>query len=318
MNSWVIGGDLGGTKIELGLVSPQNQIVARKRIATQHQRGAHDLVERIAACVAELTVQAPPGERIVALGICTPGPVDSLNGVLLDPPNIHGLHHTPLGHMLSQRLGMPAKIEHDAKAAALGEYYYGAGRGTPSMIYVIVGTGVGAAIIIDGQVYRGMHNFAGEFGHTMLEYNGELCSCGNRGCVETLISGPWLARRYEMALQQESMSDAPGEERRSISPMTGETVALLARQGDPCALQVIGNAGDALGTAIATLAMIVDIELFVVGGSVAKCGDLLLEPARRAVPHHAHASVAANIQIMQNQLDVDAPILGCAWLARQT
>lgn len=312
MSAYVIGADLGGTKIELGLVDPQDRIVARKRLPTEAARGAASVVERIAACVEELAGYLPAQERIAALGMCTPGPVDHVQGILLDPPNVQGLHYAPLGSLLSARLGIPVRLEHDAKAAALGEFYFGAGRGEQSMSYLIVGTGVGAALIIDGVVYRGMHNSAGEFGHTVLDRHGLLCSCGNRGCVETFMSGPRLVQWYELmhAGRSSSLVEQP-------LPSSGEAVANLAAQGDPIAVAVLTQAGEALGAAIATLAMIVNIDLYVVGGSVAKCGDLLLLPARQAVPRHAFASVAAHIRIVASGLDTDAPILGCAWLARQ-
>ena len=312
MATYVIGADLGGTKIELGLVDPSDRIIARKRIATEAERGPASVVERIAACVDELASQLPPQERIAAMGMCTPGPVDHVNGILLDPPNVQGLHYAPLGALLTERLDIPVCLEHDAKAAALGEFYFGAGRGKQSMVYIIVGTGVGAALIMDGAVYRGMHNSAGEFGHTVLDRNGLLCSCGNRGCVETFMSGPRLAQWYEL-LQTGRQSVV----QRPQSALTGETVATLAAQGDPVAVAVITQAGEALGAAIATPAMIVNIDLYVVGGSVAKCGEVLLAPARQAVPRHAFASVAAHVQVVASGLDTDAPILGCAWLARQ-
>ena len=312
MARYVIGADLGGTKIELGLVDPADRIIARKRIATEAERGPASVVERIAACVDELASHLPPRERIAAMGMCTPGPVDHVNGVLLDPPNVQGLHYAPLGALLTDRLGFPVRLEHDAKAAALGEFYFGAGQGEQGMVYIIVGTGVGAALIMDGAIYRGMHNSAGEFGHTVLDRNGLLCSCGNRGCVETFMSGPRLAQWYGiMAASHQS----PVASRQS--PITGEAVATLAAEGDRVALAVISKAGAALGAAIATLAMIVNIDLYVVGGSVAKCGELLLAPARQAVPRHAFASVASHVRVVASGLDTDAPILGCAWLARQ-
>lgn len=304
MQPWVIGVDLGGTKIELGLVDSADHIVARRRIVTDAQLGAQSVVERIAACVDDLATHVPTGQRIAALGICTPGPVDHVNGVILDPPNIQGLHNAPLSALLSTRLSMPVQLEHDAKAAALGEFYFGAGRDETSMVYLIIGTGVGAALIIDGQIYRGLHNFAGEIGHTVLDRHGPVCSCGHRGCVETFMSGPWLARHYAAASQNQ----------KSVS---GADVATLAMQGDPLAIQVLAQAGAALGTTIATLAMLVNIDLYVIGGSVAQCGALLLAPARQAVPQHAFASVAAHVRIVASALATDAPILGCAWLARQ-
>jgi len=309
MSDWVVGADLGATKIALGLIDPDDRIVARQRLATEAARGPASLVERIAGAVARLEDQLPAGEVIEALGLCSPGPVDHESGMLIDPPNLHGLHHTPLRQMLAERLGVPVVLEHDAKSAALGEYWYGAGRGERSMVYVVVGTGVGAAIVIDGELYRGAHNSAGEIGHTTLDPEGEVCSCGSRGCVETYLAGPWLARRYERARVREGLV-------ASELPLMGERVASLAGQRDPLALEVLAGAGRALGIAVATMAMVLDIELYVIGSSVARAGDLLLGPARTMVPGCSYDSVSCRVRIVTTELWGDGPILGAGWLAR--
>lgn len=311
MDNWVVGVDLGGTKIEIGLIAPDNRVVARQRMPTDDQLGAQSVVERIAQVVETMQGQMPATAQVAALGICTPGPVDHTTGTLLDPPNIPGLHYTPLQALLTARLGVPVAVEHDAKATGLGEYHYGAGRGEQSLVYIIAGTGVGAALIADGQIYRGQHNSSGEFGHAPLDRFGPVCHCGSRGCVETFISGPWLARRYAAALS----GAAPTLD--TVTTLGGQEVAEKARAGEPLALQVITQAGEALGAAIATLAMVLDIECYVVGGSVAHCGDMLLEPARRTVPRYSFRSVSQRVRIVANQLDTDAALLGCAWLARQ-
>ncbi len=310
MGDWVVGVDLGATKIALGLIDPADRVVARGRIPTRAEDGPESAVERIAQQIAALRQEAPNGAQVAAVGICTPGPVDHVTGTIIDPPNL-GWRNVPFRQMLSDRLGVPVALEHDAKAAALGEFHYGAGRGERSMVFIVVGTGVGAAIVTDGQLYRGLHNTAGEVGHITLDPDGEPCSCGNRGCVETYLSGPWLARRYQRALQRGGQA-APVEE-----SITGETVAAQAQAGDPVAVQVLAEAGGALGAAVATMAMILGVDLYVIGSSVARCGDLLLEPARRAVPHHCYRSVAAQVRIVCTELWDDAPLLGCGWLARQ-
>ena len=310
MSGWVVGVDLGATKIALGLIDPHDQIVAYRRIPTNAYEGPPMVVERIAQSVVELEGEMPNGEKIAALGICSPGPIDYESGMIVDPPNIPGLHNTPLRQILAERLHIPVSLEHDAKASALGEFHYGAGRGERSMVFIVVGTGVGAAIITDGRLYRGLHNSAGEVGHITLDRRGEPCSCGSRGCVETYVSGPWLARHYERAIEREGSG-------QSQQPITGELVARLAADGDALATQIITQAGEALGVAIASMAMILDIELYVVGSSVAKSGDLLLEPARKTVPRYSHQSVGSRVRIVTTELWDDGPILGCGWMARQ-
>jgi glycyl-radical enzyme activating protein/glucokinase-like ROK family protein len=310
-DDWVIGVDLGGTKIEVGLISPENHVTSRVRIPTNPGLGAQSVVERIAQEVEALSAFKPSGARIAALGLCAPGPVDNAAGTLLDPPNLAGLHYSPLQRMISARLGIPVQIDHDAKAACLGEYYYGAGRGERSMTYIITGTGVGSASILNGQMLRGQNNTAGEVGHVPLDRNGDLCSCGSRGCVETFIAGPWLARRYLRKAEAAHAAPLAG---------TGEFSAVdvvnLALAGDEFARQVMEEAGAALGAAVATLAMLLDVDLFVVGGSVVKAGDLLLEPARRAVPAHCYRSVGCAVRIVATEIGDDGHILGSGWMAR--
>ena len=314
MEEWVVGIDLGATKIALGLIDPQNRIVARQRVPTAPLDGpdaavaAHGAGHRCAA--------RPPVRRrgiSLSVGICSPGPLDHRTGMLLDPPNLTGWVNVPLRQMLADRLGLPVTLEHDAKAAALGEYHYGAGRGERDMVYIVVGTGVGSALILDGKVHRGRNNSAGEVGHITIRTTGDTCSCGNVGCVESFTAGPAIARAYRRAL---AVTGTPGQA-ESIEAITTERIVERARGGEALATQILADAGEALGTAVATLAMILDVELYVIGSSVAKAGDLLLEPARRAVVHHAYRSVATRVRIVRSELEDDGPILGCGWLARQ-
>jgi glucokinase len=313
MDEYVVGVDLGGTKIELGLIDPQNKIIARKKIPTDAESGPEAAVERMAAVVNEFARHVPEGVSIASLGICCPGPLDHIAGVLINPTNLPKFYNVPLRQMLSDRLHLPVSMEHDAKAAGLGEFYYGAGRDEHSMVFMVIGTGVGAAIILDGQLIRGVKNFAGEVGHATVDRNGEACACGSRGCLETYTSGPWLARRYKRLLEREGKSLPNASE----APITGEMVASRARDGESTARQVMDEAGEALGIAVATMAMTLDIELYVFGGSVPKCGDILLEPARRTVPKYSFRTVGPRVRLVVSELGDDGPILGCGWLARQ-
>ncbi|HVN56585.1 MAG TPA: ROK family protein [Anaerolineaceae bacterium] len=313
MEPWVVGVDLGGTKIELGLVDPDNNIVARKKIPTLADAGPESAVERIAGVVDEFKVRLPAGETIAALGICCPGPLDHEKGVMINPTNLPKFYNVPLRQMLSDRLKMPVSMEHDAKAAGLGEFYYGAGQNDPSMVFVVIGTGVGAAIIMDGKLIRGVKNFAGEIGHATVDRNGEQCPCGSRGCLDTYTSGPWLARHYQRLLDQEgAVAPVPAG-----TTITGEIVANLARDGDPLAARIMNEAGEALGIAVATMAMILDIELYVFGGSVPKCGDILFEPARNTVPKYSFKTVGPRVRLVVSALGDNGPILGCGWQARE-
>ena len=299
--SAVVGIDLGGSKIALGLVNAENRILARRRIDTAAEAGLDSVITRIVEQVDSLRGELPGGQDIAAVGIGAPGPVDHIRGDLLTLVNLPGISNTPFRRALSQRLGKPVALDHDAKVAALGEFHFGAGSQRESMIYIVIGTGVGAAIIYAGQLIYGESNTAGESGHMTVDPNGHPCHCGSRGCLEAYASGPALSRQYAAATGLQ---------------ITGAQLSQRALAGDSAALQVLGEAGTALGIAVASLAMTLNIELFVIGGSVAQAGDLLLQPARETLPAYAFKTVAARVQLQASQLGEDGAILGAAWLAR--
>ena len=299
--SWVIGIDLGGSKIALGLVSPGDEIISRRRIDTNADDGVGKVTERIAAQVDSLKRDLPEGATITGVGIGTPGPVDHVSGELHTLVNLPGISNTPFRRILQEKLGLPVKLDHDAKVAALGEFHFGAGRGRDSMIYIVIGTGVGAAIIYEGRLIYGESNTAGESGHMTVDPDGHLCHCGSRGCLETYTSGPALAKHY---------ATASGE------AVSGAEVTQRALEGDAVAVRTLKGAGRALGIAIASIAMTVNIEQFVIGGSVAGAGDLLLDPARESLKSYSFESVAAKVRVTASSLGEEAALLGAAFLAR--
>lgn len=299
---WSVGIDLGGSTFKCGLISPEWSIVARNEAPTRPLEGPAQAAERVAEQVRALLAQLPSGASVPSLGICSPGPIDRSRGMIVDPPNLTGWRNVPFAQMLSERAGLPVSLEHDAKAAALGEYHFGAGRGSKSMALLIVGTGIGAAMITDGELYRGAHDAAGEVGHITVDLDGPICTCGSQGCVEAYAGGPAIVSAYNYAT------------RRGVD--SGEAIVQAAHEGDEIARRVFQRAGRALGAAIATIAMLNDIDTFVLFGSVVKAGELLLAPAREAVPHYSHQSISSRVRILVGALGNDAGILGAAWGAR--
>lgn len=196
--SHLIGIDLGGTWFKCGLVSPEYKIIARNHGPTDPLQGPEQAADRIDQNVRALISQLPEGARLGAAGICCPGPLDHTRGVLIEPPNL-SWHHVPSAEMVSDCLEMAVTLEHDAKAAALGEYHFGAGRSSKSMALIMMGKGVSAGIIVDGQVYRGEHDSAGELDHITVDADGPICRCGSNGCVEIFAAGPGIISAYQYA-----------------------------------------------------------------------------------------------------------------------
>jgi glucokinase len=223
--------------------------------------------------------------------------------MIVDPANLTGWRNVPFAAMLSERLDqLPVSLEHDAKAAALAEFHFGAGRGTRSMCLIIVGTGIGAAMVVDGNLYRGEQNSAGEIGHFTVNLDGPICTCGSQGCVEAYASGPAIMNAYAYATRKKVES--------------AEEIVRAAHAGDDIARRVFERAGRTLGAAIATIASTMDIGTYVMFGSVIKAGELLLGPARAAVSKYAYQSIASRVKILVGELGNDAGILGAALAAR--
>ena len=229
--------------IEIAGISFTGTVLLTKKIqgAKSTRKAIQPLLENaIGEVIDEL--QDRRSGKLLGIGIGIAGLVDTNRGIVLFTPNMTGWVNVPLQKMLEARLGLPAPIEHDAKAAALGEFYFGAGRDSNDMIFIVVGTGVGAAIIINGQLYRGPTNSAGELGHITVDMNGPACSCGSNGCLEVFVAGPDLADRFREAAEAQNVALS--------AEIDGPLVAELAAQGQPQALQVFEKAGQALGVGI--------------------------------------------------------------------
>ncbi len=301
--------DLGASKIMVAVIDAQNNILIKRQIPTKTELGVEHAIDNILSLIEDLLRESNTAKEGLRVGVGLPGPIDRDAGMILDSPNL-GWRNIPFRDMLADALSLPVAIDHDAKVAGMGEYHFGLGRGHRSMVYIVVGSGVGGAIIIDGEVYRGLHNFAGEVGHFTIDYDGNPGSSNIRGNSESFISGRAMALRYIAQAEKQGRA-------HDSNKIDGKYVYELAQKGDPLALSIIREAGQALGILVASLAMILDIDLFVIGSSVARVGDMLFEPARKIVYDYAFASVAQNIQIEASLLIDDASLLGAAYLARK-
>jgi len=313
-----IGVDVGGTKVAAGVVDEQGRILAKLKRSTPAASPART-EQAIADVVTDLLAQAPPDE-ITAIGLGAAGFVDSARATMLFAPNL-AWRDEPLKQRVEERLGREVVVENDANASAWAEARFGAARGYRDVMLVAVGTGIGASIIIGGELYRGRWGIAGEPGHVRVVPDGRLCGCGNRGCWEQYSSGNALvaeAREFARRTPEGAMRllQLGGGLPEGIS---GPEITQAATEGDPAALRCFQTVGGWLGQGLADLAAILDPACFVIGGGVSEAGDLLLDPARaafeRALTGRGYRPFA---EIKIAQLGQDAGIVGAADLARQT
>jgi glucokinase len=308
--------DLGGSKIALGIISDKYRVLAREHHPTLAEEGVDSVINRIISSVRQIITSGNIAlSQLGGISLAAAGAIDSQRGIMTLSPNLTGWHDVPLREIIRERLGIKVWLINDADAAALGEHQFGAGTGVDNLIYLTIGTGVGGAIIIDGQLYTGACGSAGEIGHMTIDVNGPRCECGNVGCLETLASGKAIAREVKKRLSAGGRSSLTEAVAGKVENITTEAVARAAQQSDDLATSVIKDVATYLGVGMVNLVNIFNPEMIVVGGGVAGMGDLLLEPARQLVKERAFPVSAAAVRIVTTELGNDAGLLGAAHFA---
>jgi glucokinase len=304
-----LGIDVGGTKIEALRVARDGSILGRSRAVTP----ADDPEATIAAMVEAAKGLVEP--QVVAVGVGAAGLVDANSGVLRFAPNL-AWRELPIAERMSDALGLPCQVDNDANVAAWGEYRFGAGRGYRHMLLVTVGTGIGGGIVAGRRLFRGAHGFAAEIGHIIVEPNGPLCGCGNRGCFEQVASGQAIGRLGREAAAEHPHSLIAEHAGGDPARVTGETVTEAAKEGDDVAIRILSQVGRRLGEGIAGLVNVLDPQLVVVGGGAVDAGDLLLAPAQAAFMEAVEAPEhRPKVPLVAAQLGNDAGAVGAAALA---
>ncbi len=307
----VLAIDIGGTKLAAGIVETEGQIRVRGEVPTRAVEGLEPVLGRIIELGRDLLSRAAAaGVTVQRIGVGCAGPVDLKAGLVFDPPNLPGWVRVPLTQRIHDALGLPTILENDANAAALGEFRYGAGRGARSVVYMTVSTGIGGGIILDGKVWHGLKDAAGEVGHMTVCPDGPVCGCGNRGCLEAMASGPSIARRAHEAI-------AAGRPSRlsEITNRTAADVVRLAQEGDAVARDVWDEAVRYLGIGVAAVITILAPERVVIGGGVSRAGDFLFEPLRAEVRRRVKLAPVESVPILPATLGPDVGILGAAAVA---
>ena len=311
--SLTIGVDVGGTKVAAGAVDDQGRIVEKLRLSTPSASP-----EQTAAVIADAAADLLSRHKATSVGVGAAGFVNESAGTVAFAPNL-AWRKEPLRAKVEGMIGLPVVVENDGNASAWAEVKFGAARGHAHVVFISVGTGIGAGFILDGRLYRGRWGMAAEPGHFRVVPDGRLCGCGNRGCWEQYASGNALtteardfARRSPSGATR--LLQLAGGDPDAIG---GAQVTQAALEGDPAALRCFSIVGTWLGQGLADLAAILDPECIVVGGGVSEAGELLLVPAR-AVFERAltGAGYRPQVEIAKAALGPDAGIVGAADLVK--
>ncbi len=309
-----MGIDLGGTNIKAAVCGSDGMVLGATTLPTKAEKGLDASIGQIHAVLGGLFASKRYRSMIGGIGIGVPGSVDHRLGRVLHPPNLPGWKNVPLARIVEERWRVPVRIENDANAAALGEAFFGAGRGTKNFIAVTLGTGIGGGIVMERKIVHGERGFAGELGHTTIDLNGPKCGCGSRGCIEAYIGSNYLVRRTLEKLKERPSSVLFKWMRMKGQELTPKEISRAANQGDVFAREILVEAGEYLGAALASAANLLDITTFIIGGGVAAAGKPLFEGIASAMKRRVLISLRRHITILPAELGNRAGFLGAAAL----
>ncbi|HEX2863327.1 MAG TPA: ROK family transcriptional regulator [Deinococcales bacterium] len=289
----LLGVELSRSAVRAVLTDFRGRALKRAEEPVNLSDDPQDVVDQIASLAGRLRRGAP---RLLGVGLGVPGPVNSAAGIVLEPPNFGNWRNVPLAELVSRACRLPVWLDDDAKTAALGERWFGAGRGRSSLLYVSLGVGVGSGLIVNDEVYRGRHELAGEIGHTTLDVNGPACPCGNRGCVETLVSVPAILG---------------ASRRRGLAHNLDD---LIARSAEPDTAEFLDEVLAYLAAMVVNAVNHLDPELIVMGGSLVRSWPGLVDLLRERVSGRLFGFASRDLTIVPASLGQDASALGAACL----
>jgi len=309
-----IGIDLGGTNIKAGVVNGKGRMLSRDKIETQAQAGRDAVIDRMAQIADRVREQAGlKWEQVEVIGIGSPGPLNPKKGLITFAPNLPGWVNVPLRDIFEKKLSVKTHVANDANAAAYGEAWVGAGRGTTSMILLTLGTGIGSGVVLNGRIWDGIDGMAAEIGHMTICYNGVKCACGNHGCIEAYASANNMVRRMKEAIAagRQSSLAAKAED----GTLTARDIHDAAVAGDRAARAMIEETGMLLGVACANLVNIFNPEAILFSGGMADAGEMLFEPIRKEVKRRAFEPGSSTVRIVRAALPDVAGTIGAAGCA---
>jgi len=316
---YLIGFDLGGTKMLAGLLNRELEITARNKEKIKDGSDGEEVFSQIVKCLKELLEKSSvKPDHVAGVGIAIPGPIDLATGVVLETPNL-GFRDFPLKARLEKEVGIPVFLENDVNAGTYGEYRKGALAGYHHVLGLFPGTGIGGGIILDGKLYRGATGGAGEIGHMIIQVDGRLCGCGHYGCLEAHASKTAMAKDAAMLATTGGAPVMAGLTGGDISKMKSSVFARSIEGGDTQVARVLDRAARFFGIGLANCVNIFNPEAIVVGGGlVERFGETYLATAEATMRENAMPSLAKVVKILPAQLGDDAAVIGAASLLEES
>jgi glucokinase len=315
--NWIIGVDIGGTKISAGLLTRQGKIKNVVTVPTMADKSKSVVLNQVQTVIEELLeINKVEISTLAGIGICAPGPLNPRTGLLINPPNLPSLWNVNLKDSIQQIYPLEVLIENDANAAALAEVKIGAAKGCKNILYVTVSTGIGTGLIINGSVYHGKNGFAGEGGHISTNYLEEVhCNCHAPGCLESVASGTAIARKARHLLEINNALDSLLEEYRDKQNLINtKIIADMAQKNDKVALKLIEDATFSIGAWLGGMINLLDPEMIVIGGGVSQIGPVFFDQLKTVALKYTYNPYAEKTPIIPAFLKADVGIYGAASL----
>ena len=316
---FVIGVDLGGTKIFAGVFNPALECLATTKVSTKAPRGPDAVIERIVRSVQDVVDEADLDlKQIGAMGIGAPGAVDGESGTVIFAPNLTGWKDVPLKKELEKHLGVPVVVENDANISVVGVHEAEL-KGKPrSVVGIFVGTGIGGGLILNGELYSGFNHTAGEIGHMVIDVNGPKCGCGNKGCFEAVASRTAIFQRIKAGIkdgEKTLLTEMLGDD---LEDLRSNDLRKAIRRGDKFVGKVIEQAAEHIGIGVANLVNVLGPEVVVLGGGVMEAlADEMMDVIVKTAKEHAMPGTLKGVEIIASKLGDNAGITGAAVLARR-
>jgi len=315
MNRYSIGVDIGGTNITVALVTEKGEIARKIRMSTRAEEGETKTIERIVRAL-DIVMDGLPSNSIRGIGIGAAGDIDQNKGIVRFSPNL-SWKNVPLVRLIRKKFNMKVVLDNDANAAAWGAYNLEAGKKAKSLLCVTLGTGVGGGLILDGKIYHGASGSAGEIGHITLNPQGQKCKCGNYGCLETYVGSGYIIKKVVSEIKKGNKSlinKIAGGNLKSITPETIQTAAL---KGDKLARRIWREAGKNLGIALSGVINLLNPDVIVFGGGLAKAGDLIFKPMKVEARKRTFKSPFDKVKFSCTKMGEDLGVVGAALLTLQ-
>jgi glucokinase len=310
----VLGVDIGGTKIAVGIVDRSGKILAQGRTPMVANGTPEVALDAVVSAIDSML--SPSAVDVEGIGICAPGPLDPKSGIVLNPPNLPCWRNFPLAEKMRAKYSVPVKVDNDANAAALAETLWGAAQSFRYVFYATIGTGIGTGIVFDGAIYHGKTGSAGEGGHVSIDYRGPVCLCGKRGCIEILAAGPAIGARARAKVAAEPSRGKTILDlvKGDISSITSQHVGKAFESGDPLAREVLEETVHLLTIWLGNIVDLLDPDVIVVGGGVAAMLRSFFEEIKCELPDWCVNPRAAEIPLLMAHYGADAGIAGGAAL----